>query len=214
MRPVVCMITAPITGAAEEDVLLQRIRAAAHAGTHLIQIRQLQLEALAQTRLAERAVRAIEGTAARLLVNDRADVALAAGAHGVHLRGDSMAADRVRALAPPAFVIGRSVHSVDEAVAAERDGGLDYLLFGAVFPTASKPGAAAAGVEALARACGAVALPVVAIGGMTASTLAPVARAGAAGFAAISLFADAAVDAMPQAVQQACAAFDTPERPL
>jgi thiamine-phosphate diphosphorylase len=123
-----------------------------------------------------------------------------------------MAAPRVRAVAPPAFVIGRSVHSVDEAVAAERDGGLDYLLFGTVFPTASKPGAAAAGVETLARACAAVALPVLAIGGMTASTLAAVARAGAAGFAAIGLFGNAALDAMPQAIEQAYAAFDTPER--
>ena len=212
MRPVVCMITAPMSAPAAEDALMQRIGAAARAGAHLIQIRQPQLEALVLTRLVERALRTIEGTAARLLVNDRADVALAAGAHGVHLRGDSMAAARVRAIAPPAFVIGRSVHSVDEAVGAERDGGLDYLLFGTVFPTASKPDAAPAGVESLARTCGAVALPVLAIGGMTVSTLAPVARAGAAGFAAIGLFADAAVDAMPQAVQQACSAFDTPER--
>jgi thiamine-phosphate pyrophosphorylase len=195
-----------------DDSLVQRIGAAARAGTHLIQIRQPQLEALALSRLVERALRAIEGTAARLLVNDRADVALATGAHGVHLRGDSMAAARVRAMAPPAFVIGRSVHSVDEAVAAERDGGLDYLLFGTVFPTASKPGGAAAGVETLARACAAVALPVLAIGGITASALAPVARAGAAGFAAIGLFANAAVDAMPHAVERACSVFDTPER--
>ena len=191
---------------------MQRIGAAARAGTHLIQIRQPQLEALALSRLVERALRAIEGTAARLLINDRADVALAAGAHGVHLRGDSMAAARVRAIAPPAFVIGRSVHSIDEAAAAERDGGLDYLLFGTVFSSASKPGAAVAGVETLARACAAVALPVLAIGGMTASTLAPVARAGAAGFAAIGLFANAAVDAMPHEVARACSAFDTPER--
>jgi thiamine-phosphate diphosphorylase len=212
MRPVVCMITAPIAAAAGEGALVQRIGAAARAGTHLIQIRQSPLEALALSRLVERALAAIEGTGARLLVNDRLDVALAAGAHGVHLRGDSMAAARVRAVAPPAFVIGRSVHSVDEAVAAERDGGLDYLLFGTVFPTASKPGAAAAGVETLARACAAVALPVLAIGGMTASTLAPVARAGAAGFAAVGLFGNPAVDAMPQAIEQACSAFDTPER--
>jgi thiamine-phosphate pyrophosphorylase len=212
MRSVVCMITAPISAGAEEDALVQRIGAAARAGAHLIQIREPQLEALALSRLVDRAVRATAGTAARVLVNDRADVALAAGAHGVHLRGDSMAAARVRAIAPPAFVIGRSVHSVDEAVTAERDGGLDYLLFGTVFPTASKPGAAAGGVETLARACAAVALPVLAIGGMTTSTLARVARAGAAGFAAIGFFADAAVDALPQEVEQARAAFDTPER--
>ena len=212
MRPVVCMVTAPMSPSAADGGLVERIGAAARAGTHLIQIRQSQMEALALTRFVERGLRSIEGTKARLLVNDRVDVALAAGAHGVHLRGDSLAAARVRAIAPSAFLIGRSVHSVDEAVAAERDGGLDYLLFGTVFPTASKPGAAAAGVETLARACAAVALPVLAIGGMTASTLAPVARAGAAGFAAIGLFANAAVDAMPLELERACSAFDTPER--
>jgi len=213
MRPVVCMITAPISAAAfAEEALVQRIGAAARAGTHLIQIRQPQFEGLAFMRLVQRALEAIEGAAARLLVNDRVDVALAAGAHGVHLRGDSMTAARVRTIAPPGFVIGRSVHSVAEALEVEREGALDYLLFGTVYTSASKPGAAPAGVEALARACGAVALPVLAIGGMTASTLAPVARAGAAGFAAIGLFADAAVDAMPQEVQQARSAFDTPVR--
>jgi thiamine-phosphate diphosphorylase len=212
MRPVVCMVTTPICGAADEDGLVQRIGAAARAGTHMIQIRQPQLEGFAFTRLVQRALEAIEGAPVRILVNDRVDVALAAGAHGVHLRGHSMAASRVRTIAPPGFVIGRSVHSVDEALEAEREGGLDYLLFGTVYASASKPGAAPAGVEVLARVCSAVALPVLAIGGLTASTLAPVARAGAAGFAAIGLFANAAVDAMPHAVQQARATFDTPVR--
>ena len=220
MRPVVCMITAPISAAAfakasaakAEEALVQRIGAAARAGTHIIQIRQPQLEGLAFIRLVQRALEAVEGAAARLLVNDRVDVALAGGAHGVHLRGDSMGAARVRTIAPPGFVIGRSVHTVDEALDAEREGGLDYLLFGTVFASASKPGAAPAGVEALARACGAVALPVLAIGGMTPSTLGPVARAGAAGFAAIGLFANEALDALPQVVQQSVSAFDTLER--
>jgi thiamine-phosphate pyrophosphorylase len=210
MRPVVCMITAPISTAAGEDGLVQRIGAAARAGTHIIHLRQPQLEGLALTRLVQRALGAIDGAAARILVNDRLDVALAAGAHGVHLRGNSMAAARVRTIAPPGFVIGRSVHSVEEALEAERAGGLDYLLFGTVFASASKPGAAPAGLEVLARACGAVALPVLAIGGMTASTVAPVARAGAAGFAAIGLFANVAIDAMLPEIERARSTFDTP----
>jgi thiamine-phosphate diphosphorylase len=121
-----------------------------------------------------------------------------------------MAAARVRTIAPPGFVIGRSVHSVEEALEAERAGGLDYLLFGTVFASASKPGAAPAGLEVLARACRAVALPVLAIGGMTASTVAPVARAGAAGFAAIGLFANVAIDAMLPEIERARSTFDTP----
>ena len=210
MRPVVCMITAPISTAAGEDGLVQRIGAAARAGTHIIHLRQPQLEGLALTRLVQRALGAIDGGAARILVNDRLDVALAAGAHGVHLRGNSMAAARVRTIAPPGFVIGRSVHSVEEALEAERAGGLDYLLFGTVFASASKPGAAPAGLSVLARACRAVALPVLAIGGMTASTVAPVARAGAAGFAAIGLFANVAIDAMLPEIERARSMFDTP----
>ena len=160
-------------------------------------------------RLVERALRAVEGTAARILVNDRVDVALAAGAHGVHLRSDSMEAIRVRETAPSALVIGRSVHSAEEARASERAGGLDYLLFGTVFASHSKPGVSPAGVERLAEACAAVALPVLAIGGITAATCASAAGAGAAGFAAIGLFANDAIEALPQAITGAIAAFDS-----
>ena len=71
------------------------------------------------TRLVERCVEAVRGTRARVLVNDRVDVALAAGAHGVHLRGDSMPAARARIVAPPAFLVGRSVHSPEEALRAQ-----------------------------------------------------------------------------------------------
>ena len=204
------MITAPIASSAEEDGLIQRIGSAARAGAHLIQIRQPHVEALALTRLVERARQAVAGTAARVLVNDRVDVALSAGAHGVHLRGESMPAARVRAIAPAGFVIGRSVHAVAEALAVERDGGLDYLLFGTVFATDSKPGLAPAGVEGLAAVCASASLPVLAIGGISVSSLAPVGRIGAAGFAAIGLFASAELEALPQLVAAARSAFDTP----
>jgi thiamine-phosphate pyrophosphorylase len=207
------MITAPVSSSPAEEDLLRRIASAAHAGAHLIQVRQPGLDALPAMHLVERALRAVEGTAARILVNDRVDVALAAGAHGVHLRSDSMEAIRVRETAPPAFVIGRSVHSAEQARAAERAGGLDYLLFGTVFASHSKPGVSPAGVERLAEACAAVALPVLAIGGITAATCASAAGAGAAGFAAIGLFANGAIEALPQAIAGAIAAFDTFGRP-
>ena len=210
MRPVVCMITAPIGSPAEEDALVQRIGSAARAGAHLIQIRQPHYEALALTRLVERARLAVAGTAARVLVNDRVDVALSAGAHGVHLRSESMPAARVRQIVPAGFVIGRSVHGLEEAVAVERDGGLDYLLFGTVFATGSKPGVEPAGVERLAAVCASTLLPVLGIGGMTVSSLPPVARTGAAGFAAIGLFSGAATEALPHLLAAAISAFDTP----
>lgn len=208
MHPVICMITAPARSAADEQGLVERVGAAAHAGVHLIQIRQPQLEGGALTRLVERAVLAAKGTPARILVNDRVDVALAAGAHGVHLRADSMPAARVRAIAPPAFVIGRSAHAPDEGARAAQTGNLDYLIFGTVFPSRSKPGVAPAGVDALAAACAGVPLPVLAVGGMTSFTLGAVAHAGAAGFAAIGLFADNPIDTIPVLVRQAASAFD------
>lgn len=210
MRPVVCMITAPVSSTADEDGLIERIAAAARAGVHLVQVRQPQLDGLAAARLVERAVGAVGGTTARIIVNDRVDVAIAAGAHGVHLRGDSVAATRVKAVVPPAFVIGRSVHTSSEAVAAERTGGLDYLIFGTVFASRSKPGVAPAGVERLAELCAAVALPVLAIGGITAGTMAAVAHAGAAGFAGIGLFTDATIETMPDTIGRCVGAFDTP----
>jgi thiamine-phosphate diphosphorylase len=213
MGPVICMITPTVApGADAEQSLIDRVGAVARAGAHLIQIRQPQLEGRALARLVERSVLEAKGTAARILVNDRVDVALTAGAHGVHLRGDSIPAARVRAIAPPGFLIGRSVHAPGEGAQAAQDGKLDYLIFGTVFMSRSKPGAEAAGIDALAAACAASALPVLAVGGMTHPRLGAVARAGAAGFAAIGLFADGPLDAIPLVVQQACSAFDTPGR--
>jgi thiamine-phosphate diphosphorylase len=192
-----------------EQALVERVGAAARAGVHLIQVRERDLAARPLTWLVERCVEAVRGTRARVLVNDRVDVALAAGAHGVHLRGDSMPAARVRILAPPAFLIGRSVHSPDEALRAQAGDGLDYLVFGTVFGTASKPGAVASGLAALAQAAAATRLPVFAFGGINAATIRGVGATGAAGFAAIGLFADQPPDQLQVSVQQASQAFDT-----
>jgi thiamine-phosphate pyrophosphorylase len=211
MRPVICLITPTVRSVPEEGRLVDRLRAAARAGVHLIQIRQRDMDGCALARLVERAVSAVRGTGARVLVNDRVDVALAMGAHGVHLRGDSVAASRVRALVPPGFVIGRSVHSPEEASRAALDGGLDFLVFGTVFETRSKPGADVAGTARLTTACEAVSLPVLAVGGITAPRLRDVAAAGTAGFAAIGLFADASIEQMAVVVREASAAFDTPD---
>src|SRR5688500_3726772 len=155
-------------------------------------------------------VEAVQGTRTRVLVNDRLDVALAAGAHGVHLRADSMTASRARGVVSAGFLIGRSVHSVAEAQRATSDGGVDYLVFGTVFPTASKPGQAAAGAEGLAAIVESTRLPVLAVGGITAATAPEVARAGAAGIAAVALFAADTDDFLQTAVSQVNMAFDTP----
>ena len=91
---------------------------------------------------------------------------------------------------PDDYLVGRSVHSVAEASAAARDGNCDYLVFGMVFESASKPkGHTIAGLDALAAVCAAVPLPVLAIGGITLARVPEIVRAGAAGLAAIGLFA-------------------------
>ena len=195
-----------------QAALIARIAAAARAGVHLIQIRERDLDARALTRIAAAAIDAVRGTSTRILVNDRTDVALAAGAHGVHLRGDSVAAARVREIVPPGFLVGRSVHSSQEAERAAQAGGLDYLMFGTVFDTSSKPGLTGSGPETLAAVARVTSLPVLGIGGMTVSRMGAVAEAGAAGFAGIGLFADCSFDSLQVVVRQASLAFDTLSR--
>ena len=208
MRPVVCMVTDRLRfGDDVERRVVQRVKAAAAAGVDLVQIRERDMEGRQLAHLVSRCVEAVTGTRTRVLVNDRLDVALASGAHGVHLRSDSMPADRARASTPPGFLIGRSVHAVDEAVRVSASGAVDYLLFGTVFETRSKPGQRAAGPAMLAHVAGATTTPVLAVGGVTSETLEELAATGAAGFAAIGLFADAGERDLATIVSQATRAF-------
>lgn len=209
MRPVICLITPSVQGAVDEALLLDRIGAATRAGVHLIQIRQPGMDGRALASLVRRAVAVAEDTGARVLVNDRVDVAMAAGAHGVHLRGNSVPAVRVRAVVPSGFLVGRSVHSAEEAARVATEGGLDYLIFGTVFETSSKPGVEPAGAARLADTCAAVTLPVLAVGGVTIPRLGEVRAAGAAGFAAIGLFSDHQAGDMSAIVREARAVFGT-----
>jgi len=202
------MITPTVRTALDETRLLERIGAAAQAGVALIQIRQPDMDGGALSRLVRRAVEVARSTGMRILVNDRVDVALAAGAHGVQLRGASVAASRVRSVTPGGFVIGRSVHSPEEGLRAALDAGLDFLVFGTVFESGSKPGVPAAGTVRLAAMSEAVSLPVLGVGGMTTARLREVAAAGAAGFAAIGLFAHTSADQFPVLMREANAAFE------
>ena len=187
-RKILYAVTDRLRLGLDEPALVERVGWLARAGVDLIQIRERDLTDAALVALARRAV-AAAGDRARVLVNDRADIAIAAGAHGVQLRGDACAASRVRAAAPAGFVIGRSVHSLGEASAAASGGGCDFLLFGTIFRSRGKPAAhPEAGLDALGSVCRAVALPVVAIGGIDAASAAPVAAAGAAGIAGVDAF--------------------------
>ena len=120
-----------------------------------------------------------------------------------------MPAARVRAIVPPGFLIGRSVHSVDESKRVALGGALDYMLFGTVFTTPSKPGTAGVGTSALAAVSAGVAIPVLAVGGMGLQGLGSVGRSGAAGWAAIGLFADCPRDTLASVIAQSVSAFDS-----
>jgi thiamine-phosphate diphosphorylase len=166
--------------------LLAQVEAAVRDGVDLIQVRERDLEAGDLGTLVEAVVSLARGTSSRVLVNDRLDVALACGADGVHLRADSIPTADARRVAPPRFVIGRSVHTVDEASAA-RDA--DYLIAGTVYPSQSKAaGAALLGPEGLRAIVCAARAPVLAIGGVTVERFDEIAAAGAAGVAGVGLF--------------------------
>jgi thiamine-phosphate pyrophosphorylase len=194
-----------------EAAQVARVAAAARAGVHLVQVRERDLDGGALLDFVRECLDAVHATRTRVLVNDRLDVALAAGAHGVHLRSDSLAAPRARAITPPGFLVGRSVHTREEAEAVAAGGGLDYLMFGTVFPTGSKSGRTAAGAQVLADVVRATTLPVLAVGGVTAETASEAGRAGAAGFAAIGMFTLADDDGLKRAIASAAQAFDTRE---
>jgi len=179
--------------------VLARIQAAVAAGVDWVQIREKDLAARELLALSRTAVRAAEetGTAnARVIVNDRLDVALAAGAAGVHLGGESLPAREAARWcrsgnAPADFLIGVSCHATEEAREAE-DFGASYIFFGPVFDTPAKRRfGPPQGIAKLAEVCRAVRIPVIAIGGITEKNGPECFRAGAAGVAAIRLFQEA-----------------------
>jgi thiamine-phosphate pyrophosphorylase len=173
-------------------LLRARIRNAAAAGVGWIQIREKDLETRALLELVRVAVADTQASGARIFVNDRLDIALAASAGGIHLGEKSMplkdVAEWRRASGRTNFRIGMSCHSLEAASAAERDGA-DYVIFGPVFATPSKAAfGAPQGIAALREVCATVRIPVLAIGGVTVDHVGACMAAGAAGVAAIRLF--------------------------
>jgi thiamine-phosphate pyrophosphorylase len=195
--------------------LLSKIADAARAGVDYIQLREKdlsgrQLETLTREAVGlVREVREASGRS-RLLVNSRVDVALAAGADGVHLREEDVAPDDVRrargAVAnsgrprqpPDHFLIGVSRHNVTDVKRAESEG-VDFAVFAPVFGKSSAPGTNPAGLVALEEACRAN-IPVIALGGITLKNAAACLSAGAAGVAGIRLFQENEIDDVVRAL--------------
>jgi thiamine-phosphate pyrophosphorylase len=190
-KPILCYVT-DRRAVPPGRTLLEAIRNAAGAGVDWIQIREKDLETSPLIVLVRDAIDAARGTNARILVNDRLDVALAAGAAGVHLGEMSLPVEAFaewrRSAGRAEFQIGISCHSTDAAIAAEH-GGADYIFFGPVFGTPSKAAfGPPQGIERLRVVCASVKIPVLAIGGVNLENAASCVAAGAAGIAAIRLF--------------------------
>ncbi|MGH9467226.1 MAG: thiamine phosphate synthase [Terriglobales bacterium] len=169
------------SGWADFDALVQ----AARAGVDLIQVREKQLPADELLRFCRNLRAAVPSAHCRLLVNSRFDIALAAGLDGVHCRANGLPASRLRALAPPGFLIGQSCHSPTEVAAAA---GADFCVFGPVFATPSKLSyGEPLGLPALRDAVAASHCPVLALGGITEATAPACLEQGAAGVAGIRL---------------------------
>ena len=176
----------------QRERLLDKIAEAAHSGVDFIQLRERDLQSRELELLAHEAVhriRAVNGRT-RLLINSRADIALAAGADGVHLRSKDVSPEVVRKIwreahGPGEPVIAISCHRDAEVVAAE-EAGADFVVFGPVFEKKGPPEIRSTGLDALRETCNHK-VPVLALGGVTAQNAALCARAGAAGIAAIRL---------------------------
>jgi thiamine-phosphate pyrophosphorylase len=178
----------------QERRLLTKIAECAAAGVEYIQLREKDLGARELEALAMKVMAALAGSHTQLLINSRTDVALACGAHGLHLPANDLAASEVRSIFARAGksdpVIGVSTHSAAEVASAEAHGA-SFAVFGPVF---EKSGSAnREGLEQLRKICQRTEaaqppMPVWALGGITLENAGECAAAGAAGIAAIRLF--------------------------
>jgi thiamine-phosphate pyrophosphorylase len=186
--------------------LVECVEAALRGGVRAVQLREKDLSARELMELGGRLRKLTVRHEAALLINDRIDVAMACDADGVHLAASSFDVCDARALLGPDRIVGVSTHAPEQVIAAEQ-AGADFVVFGPVFDTPSKRGyGPPLGLAALTHAASAVAIPVLAIGGITADRVHEVRAAGAAGVAVIRAIL-AAED--PEAAARAFASGET-----
>jgi thiamine-phosphate pyrophosphorylase len=211
-KPILCYVTDrhSLPAAPSKDLvesLLEKIGLLAAAGVDWIQLREKDLSGKQSASLAREALNRVSKqatyskSAARIIVNDRLDAALAEQAGGVHLGENSLPVEEAKRLllsSPAAqtrsndFILGVSCHSLEAAQSAASSGA-DYIFFGPIFATPSKTAyGSPQGLDRLAEVCSSVNIPVLAIGGITLRNVSSCLSAGASGIAAIRLFQDSA----------------------
>ena len=209
-KPILCYVTdrRSLRASSQTDSLqplLEKIELLIAAGIDWIQLREKDLSGRQFAILTRDSLRGVSEragqaqTPARILVNDRLDVAIAEQAGGVHLGENSLLAKDANRLTQaslaastraPNFLIGVSAHSLEAAQSAA-SAGADYIFFGPIFATPSKAAhGSPQGLDQLAQVCASVTIPVLAIGGITLENASACLSAGAAGIAAIRLFQD------------------------
>ena len=202
-RPQLHLITDPALDPLEQ---VRRIELAVPHGVDAVHLRLPAASAREVYDLAMVLQGSLVSRGVPLIVNDRIDVALAVNAGGVQVGARGLPLRAVRRMLGPAAPVGVSVHSVDEAAAAERDGAT-WVTFGHVWETGSHPGEPGRGVEALREVAAAVEIPVIAIGGITTAQVPEALAAGASGIAVIS--AILAADDPAEATRAIRVALDT-----
>jgi thiamine-phosphate pyrophosphorylase len=176
-----------ITGDADEASLVRQVERALLAGVDFVQLRRRTLSGRELEALAKRLVALASRASGKILVNGRLDVALSAGAAGVHLPADGLPVAEVKKVVSTGFVVSRSTHSREEVERAYREGA-SFVVFGPIFPTASKPGHPGVGLEALKETVSSVPIPVYALGGVTPERISQIHDTGAHGVTGISVF--------------------------
>ena len=209
-RPCLCLVTD--RSVVERGSLVSRVAQAVDGGVDLVQLREKDLPGGDLLRLAQELQQVIEGRAA-LVINERIDVAMAAGARGVQLGEEAVPVNLARGMLGRDYIIGRSVHSAEGASLAQSQGA-DFLVAGTMYASSTHPGAEPTGTSLVRSITEVCSLPVLGIGGITAHNLGDVLAAGASGVAVITGILAAAdpgkaAQDMRQALDEAWAGLST-----